>query len=145
MLGKEQTVTSIADTAHGFFDACDSGKGWDGCKEFCHPDATFSAQVGALAGIDTLEAYTDWMKGMLTPLPDGRYEVRSFAVDETRNNVAVFGVFYGTHTGEGGPVPPTGKSAETDYVYIMDFDGDKIRHMTKVWNDGIALQQLGWA
>jgi hypothetical protein len=27
----------------------------------------------------------------------------------------------------------------------MDFDGDKIRHMTKVWNDGITMRQLGWA
>jgi len=24
-------------------------------------------------------------------------------------------------------------------------DGDKIRHMTKIWNDGISLKQLGWA
>ncbi len=46
--------------------------------------------------------------------------------------------------GEGGPVPPTGKSAEADYVYDMNFDGG-IRHMTKIWNDGITLQQLGWA
>jgi len=138
-------MTAMADTAQGFFDACDSGKGWDGCKAFCRPDATFSAQVGALADIDTLEAYTDWMKGMLTLLPDGSYEVRSFAVDEERSNVAVFGIFRGTHTGEGGPVPPTGKSAETDYVYVIDFEGDKVRHVTKIWNDGIALQQLGWA
>jgi hypothetical protein len=27
----------------------------------------------------------------------------------------------------------------------MDFDGDKIRHLTKIWNDGITLRQLGWA
>jgi predicted ester cyclase len=136
---------TITDTATAFFDACDTGKGWEGCKRYCHPDASFSAQVGALAGIDSLEAYTEWMKGLLTPLPDGRYEVRSFAVDEARNNVAVFGIFRGTHTGEGGPVPPTGRSAEADYVYVMDFDGDKIRHMTKIWNDGITRQQLGWA
>ena len=42
-------------------------------------------------------------------------------------------------------MPPTGKSAEADYVYVMDFDGDKIHHMTKIWNDGITLRQLGWA
>jgi hypothetical protein len=30
-------------------------------------------------------------------------------------------------------------------VYVMDFDGDKIRHMTKIWNDAITLRQLGWA
>ena len=49
------------------------------------------------------------MKNLLTPLPDGIAEVKSFAVDETRNNVAVYGVFRGTHTGEGGPVAPTGR------------------------------------
>jgi len=27
---------------------------------------------------------------------------------------------------------------------VMDFDGDKIRHMTKIWNAGLALKQLGW-
>jgi len=27
----------------------------------------------------------------------------------------------------------------------MGFDGDKIRHMTKIWNAGWALKELGWA
>ena len=85
------------------------------------------------------------MKGLLTIVPDGVAELRSFGVDEDRNNVAAYSIFRGTHTGEGGPTPPTGKSAEADYVYVMDFDGDKIRHMTKIWNDTITLQQLGWA
>jgi predicted ester cyclase len=84
------------------------------------------------------------MKGLLTPIPDGRYELRSFAVDEDRKNAIAYAVFRGTHTGEGGPVPPTGKAVEADYVYVMQFEGDKIRHMTKVWNDGISLRQLGW-
>jgi predicted ester cyclase len=137
-------MPSIRDTAERFFDACETGKGFEVCKQYCHPGATFSAQAGALAGVVTLQAYTEWMKGLLTPLPDGRYEVRSFAVDKDRNNVAAYGVFRGTHTGEGGPVPPTGKKVEADYVYIMEFDGDRIRHLTKIWNDGISLKQLGW-
>jgi len=138
-------MTSIRDIAERFFDACETGKGWAGCEQYCHPGATFAAQTGALDGIDTLEEYTEWMKGLLTPLRDGNAEVRSLAVDEARNNVAAFGVFRGTHTGEGGPVPPTGKTAAADYVYVMDFDGEKIRHMTKIWNDGFTLRQLGWA
>ena len=137
-------MSSIKEKAEQFLDACETGKGWETCQLFCHPQATFSAQADALAGVDTLEAYTEWMKGLLTPVPDGHYEVRSFAVDEDRNNVAAYGVFRGTHTGEGGPVPPTGKRVEADYVYIMEFEGDRIRHMTKVWNDGVSLKQLGW-
>lgn len=137
-------MTSIRETAGQFFDACESGRGWEGCKQYCHPDATFSAQADALAGVDTLEGYTDWMKNLFTPLPDGRYELRALAEDEGRNNVTAYAVFRGTHSGEGGPVPPTGKSAEADYVYVMSFDGDRIRHMTKIWNDAISMKQLGW-
>jgi predicted ester cyclase len=58
--------------------------------------------------------------------------------------VSAFAVFKGTHSGEGGPVPASGKQVETDYVYVMEFDGDRIRHMTKIWNDGYAMRQLGW-
>ena len=42
-------------------------------------------------------------------------------------------------------MPPDGKSASTDYVYVMDFEDGRIRHMTKIWNDGVAMEQLGWA
>lgn len=42
-------------------------------------------------------------------------------------------------------MPPTGKSVEADYVYVMEFAGDGIRHMIKIWSDAISLQQLGWA
>lgn len=127
-----------------FFEACETGKGWEGCRPYCHANATFSAQAGALQGVETLQAYTDWMKGMFAAMPDGSYELRSFAVDDQRRNVAAYGVFRGTHTAEGGPVPPTGKRVEADYVYVMQFEGDKIRHMTKIWNDSISLRQLGW-
>ena len=39
----------------------------------------------------------------------------------------------------------TGNTIAADYVYHMEFDGDRIKHMTKIWNDTISLQQLGWA
>lgn len=136
-------MNAIRDTAERFFDACESGKGWDGCKDYCRSDATFSAQADALAGVSTLEAYTNWMKGMFTPIPDASYEVRSLAVDERRNNVTAVAVFRGTNTGQG-PVPPTGKRVEADYVYVMDFDNGQIKHLTKIWNDVASLRQLGW-
>ena len=137
-------MAGIAEVAERFFEACETGQGWGECQQYCHSDATFSAQAAALEGVDSLQAYTEWMKGLLTPLPDGRAEVRTFAVDEARHKVSAYGVFHGTHTGEGGPVAPTRKSAAADYVYDMAFEGDKIRHMTKIWNDGVSLKQLGW-
>ena len=34
-------MSSIKETAAQFFDACETGKGWDACEQFCHPDASF--------------------------------------------------------------------------------------------------------
>lgn len=132
-------------TAMEFFDACESGKGWDICRQWCHEDATFACQADALADTTTIEGYTNWMTGLLTPIPDGRYELKGFAADEGRNTVLAFAVFHGTQTGEGGPVPPTGKALAADYVYSMEFDGGKLRHVTKIWNDAQSMRQLGWA
>jgi len=83
------------------------------------PDATFSAQAKPIAGRETLASKTEQ-----------RGRVRSF---------------HGTHTGPGGPVRATGRSISTDYVYVMQLAGDKISHMTKIWNAGLALKDLGWA
>lgn len=136
---------SISNIARDFFEACETGKGWDECAQYCSEDASFACQSGALADTQSLQAYTEWMKGLLTPIPDGRYELKGFAADEDRSIVLAFAVFHGTQTGEGGPVAPTGASVGSDYVYAMEFAGGKIAHMTKIWNDGHALQQLGWA
>jgi predicted ester cyclase len=138
-------MTGIVETAEAFFEACETGGGWEKCQQYCHPDATFAAQAAALEGVDNLQAYTEWMKGLLTPVPDGRAEVQSLAVDQARGKVVIYGVFHGTQTGEGGPVPPTGNRVAADYVYDMSFDDDKIRHLTKIWNDVASMQQLGWA
>jgi predicted ester cyclase len=135
---------TMLQTAQKFFEACETGKGWAGCKAYCTLDASFSAQSAPLLETKTLAAYADWMKGMFTPFPDASYELKSFAVDERRQNVSAFAVFKARNTGPGGPVPPTGKSIATDYVYVMQFKGDKIAHMTKIWNDSIALKQAGW-
>ena len=138
-------MSNILEPARQFFDACETGKGWDACSRFCISEATFSAQTTVLSEISTLEGYCEWMKGMTTPIPDCHYELKFFAADEADKSVAAVAVFHGTQTGEGGPVPPTGNTVAADYVYHMEFEGERIKHMTKIWNDTISLQQLGWA
>jgi predicted ester cyclase len=139
------TTGSITQTARAFFDACETGQGWAGCSAYCQPDASFAAQADPLADLQTLQQYADWMKGLLMLVPDGSYAVQSFATDHERNNVCAYAVFSGTHRGEGGPMPPTGKSTSSDYVYVMEFEDGKISHMTKIWNAGWAMKELGWS
>lgn len=136
-------MSSITKTAEAFFVACEAGKGWESCSAHCAPNATFSAQAEPLSDTTTLRDYTEWMKGLMATLTNGRYELRSFATDTERNNVCAYAEFVGTHLANG-PCPPTGKTARTDYVYVMQFKDGKIAHMTKIWNSGLAFKQLGW-
>jgi len=50
-------------------------------------------------------------------------------------------VFHGTHTGAGVPVPPNRRHTSTDYVYVMQFESDKIAHRTKIWHAGLAKER----
>jgi hypothetical protein len=38
-------MASVTEVADKFFQACETGKGWDGCKSYCTANATFSAQA----------------------------------------------------------------------------------------------------
>jgi hypothetical protein len=77
-------MLAVTSTARQFFEACESGKGWSVCRQWCMPGATFTAQAEPLVDVRTLEQYTDWMKGLRQFMPDGRYELRCFAVDDER-------------------------------------------------------------
>ena len=82
-------MSNITATAQSFFDACETGKAWTGCQQYCTTNATFSSQANPLLNITTLSAYCDWMRDVLTGLTDVSYEVKSFATDTARHNVCL--------------------------------------------------------
>src|SRR6476661_2931789 len=45
---KENHMTSMTKTAQSFFEDCETGKGWESCRSYCTPDATFQAQAEPL-------------------------------------------------------------------------------------------------
>src|SRR5437763_8354449 len=63
-------MPSMTLIAREFFEACEAGQGWEGCRAYCLPNATFAAQSEPFAEIRTLQAYTEWMKGLLSFMPD---------------------------------------------------------------------------
>ncbi|MEM6810751.1 MAG: nuclear transport factor 2 family protein [Pseudomonadota bacterium] len=135
------------ENARAFFDACESAKGWAGCAQYVADGATFSAQSEPLTDIITVEAYTEWMAGFVNGVaPDGDYVVHAQAYDDSTSTAVFFATFSGTHTADGGPVPPTNKKTDSHYVYAITLDANgKVSHMTKVWNAGWAMAELGWA
>ncbi len=137
---------SAFDNATKFFHACESLKGWDGCKQYVEAEAPFSAQSEPLVDITTVQGYADWMMGFgKTPAKGCSYDLHASAYDEKNKTALFFATFTGSHVGEGGPVPPTNKTTNTHYVYVLTMNGDdKVARMTKVWNAPWAMKELGW-
>ena len=134
------------ETAKAFFHACESLEGWAGCKQHVVDGATFSSQCEPLEEIETVEQYTEWMAGLgKGPLVGCHYDLISASYDEENETGLFFGTFHATHSAEGGPVPPTGKSTSADYVYVLKMDDQgKVSQMTKIWNAPWTLRDLGW-
>src|SRR5258708_9620274 len=95
----EETLWPRLPQLLNFFVACETGKGWEACRAYCSPNATFVAQAEPLAGVKTLAEYTDWMNGLMSLMADGSYELQAFATDTERNNVVAYAVFWSTPNG----------------------------------------------
>ena len=51
-----------------------------------------------------------------------------------------------THARDGGPIPATNQTTRTHYAYHLEMnDQGKATKLTKIWNDGFCLKELGWA
>ena len=59
------------------------------------------------------------------------YDLLSARYDEDKRTA----VFFATYSPDRGPVPPTHKTTQTDYVYVLVMNGEGlIKHMAKVWS-----------
>ena len=129
-----------------FFEACDAPEGWAGCKAYVAEGASFTAQSEPLADVKTVEAYCEWMYGFATvTAPGATYELHASAYDEKTRTAVFFATYHATHSGAGGPVPPTHKETHTHYVYFLTMNSDnRVQRMVKVWNAPWAMRELGW-
>ncbi len=137
---------TLFENAQKFFHNCESAKGWEACVAYVDGNGKFDCQSQALTNVKDIKSYVDWVYGLSnTTMPGSRYEVHASAYDEETNTAIFFSTFIGTHTGEGGPIPPTQKTTNTDYVYAIKMnDNGKVSSMTKIWNAPWALRELGW-
>lgn len=137
---------SAFENAKKFFEACEAPLGWDGCKDYVEEGAPLIAQSEPLAEITTVEGYCDWMKAFGTvTAPGATYTLHAAGWDDARRTALFFATYHATHSGEGGPVPPTNKSVDSHYVYsIRMSDNDKVAEMIKIWNAPWAMRELGW-
>ena len=137
---------SAFENAKHFFAACETSLGWEGCKEFVSEGATFSAQCEPLVDIHSVREYSDWMAVLGTETaPGATYDLHSASFCPETRMALFFATFHVTHTGAGGPVPPTHRKASTHYVYALKMnEEDRVESMTKIWNAPWAMRELGW-
>jgi len=132
--------------AETFFHNCESAKGWDACKDYVAEKAAFDAQSEPLVEVATVKDYVNWMAGLGTiTAPGCSYAIHASAYDAVNNVALFYATFTGTHTGDGGPVPPTNKTTNSQYAYALTMNAEgKVSSMSKVWNSSWALRELGW-
>ena len=134
------------ENATKFFEACESSAGWKGCEQYVAEGAEFTAQSEPLVEVRTVEAYCEWMAALgNVTAPGASYDLHASSYDADTRCAVFFATFNAKHTGEGGPVPPTGQETHSHYVYIIRMNADdKVEHLTKVWNATWASRELGW-
>ncbi len=134
------------DNARKFFEACEAAEGWAGCAQYVAENASFDAQSEPLVDIKTVEGYCEWMAAFCNVTAPGcSYDLHTSSYDEESRTAIFFATFHGTHSGEGGPVPPTNKQTHSHYVYALTMDADdKVQKMVKIWNAPWAMKELGW-
>lgn len=137
---------SAFENARKFFTACEAPEGWAACKDYVEEGAPLIAQCEPLVDVPTVEAYCDWMHGFGTVTAAGAtYTLHAACYDEEHRSAMFFATYHASHVGEGGPVPPTNKSVDSHYVYVLKMsDNDKVAEMTKIWNAPWAMRGLGW-
>ncbi len=135
----------LFENAKKFFHNCESLGGWEKCKDFVAENATFNGQCEPLVELKTVEDYVGWMVGFGTIAPGCSYELHASSFDETNKIALFFATYTATHTGDGGPVPPTNKTTNAEYVYALKMNEEgKVVSMTKIWNASWTLRELGW-
>lgn len=133
--------------AKKIMDVIDAIKPWDEIADLVVEDCPFVCQADALKDVTTLKGWYDWMVNFDANIAPGcKPKVHNIAWDADNKVALLFATYLATHSGDGGPVPATNKSTKTHYVYVCEMNSeDKCSRLTKVWNDGYCLKELGWA
>ena len=71
---------------------------------------------------------------------DARAELKNLLVDEGK--AAIEADFVGTHTGEFGGIPPTGRAVHVPYAVVYDVRGDQISALRIYFPISLLMEQI---
>lgn len=91
--------------------------------------------------IESLEAFKDFIRMDRMAIPDQKLIVKMLVAEG--DLVAFWATYTGTQTGQMGPFPPTGKSAELDFSGVHRLENGKVVETWVTWDNITILSQLG--
>jgi len=117
-------------------------RAWGRAAEIYAPDLAVTEPGGPVSGI---EEFIGHAQGFTTAFPDSRMEVT--AIIESGSQVAVEGVYSGTHTGPlaspQGQVPPTGRTLNLPICLVFEVAAGRITSNHAYYDQMTFAAQLG--
>ena len=91
--------------------------------------------------IESLDAFKEFIKADRAAIPDQKLLVKMLVAED--DLVAFWCTYTGTHTGQMGPFPPTGKTANLDFSGVHRLENGKVVETWVTWDNITILGQLG--
>ncbi len=91
--------------------------------------------------IESLDAFKEFIRMDRMSIPDQKLNVKMLVAEG--DLVAFWATYSGTQTGQMGPFPPSGKTAELDFAGVHRIANDKIVETWVTWDNMTILNQLG--
>ncbi|GAB2774154.1 ester cyclase [Salinimicrobium soli] len=91
--------------------------------------------------IESLDAFKEFIRMDRQSIPDQKLDVKMLIAED--DLVAFWATYSGTQTGQMGPFPPSGKTAELDFAGVHRIEDGKIAETWVTWDNMAILTQLG--
>lgn len=114
---------------------------YDGMDYYIAQDYVRHCQATPELVIESLDAFKDFIRNDRKAVPDQKLNVKMLVAEG--DLVAFWATYTGTQTGQMGPFPPTGKSANLDFAGVHRVENGKVVETWVTWDNITILGQLG--
>ena len=91
--------------------------------------------------IESLDAFKEFIRMDRKSIPNQKLKIKMLVAEG--DLVAFWATYTGTQTGQMGPFPPTGRSAELDFAGVHRLENGKVVETWVTWDNISILSQLG--
>ena len=114
---------------------------YDSMDDYIAQDYVRHCQATPDLVIESLDAFKDFIRNDRKSIPDQKLNVKMLVAEG--DLVAFWATYTGTQTGQLGPFPPTGKSANLDFSGVHRVENGKVVETWVTWDNLTILGQLG--